>query len=239
MIVPKTSIYENGKYLEATSTWHSEDSPWKAQQIVKLVKKNGIQCLKVAEIGCGVGRVLHELSKDLYFSETCFSGFDISTQAIGMSQKYTDDRIKFYCEDLLQSRSKKNEFDVLLVIDVFEHVTDYMGFIQLCTQKAQYKIFHIPLEIHASAVIRDVVGNSRYSVGHLHYFTAKSALATLVDSGNTILDFCYTNPALDLYMVHPSFKKAVANIPRYVISKFNLSLAARLFGGYSLLVLTT
>jgi hypothetical protein len=127
---------------------------------------------------------------------------------------------------------------MLLAMDVFEHVPDYMGFIKGCKRKATYKLYHIPLEIHVSSVLRNSFIQSRYTIGHIHYFSADSALATLRDTGHEVVDFAYTNGALDLFRQQPSVKRAIANGPRWLLSKLSTPLAARLLGGYSLLVLT-
>ncbi len=129
------------------------------------------------------------------------------------------------------------KFDVLLVIDVFEHVPDYMGFIELCKLKANYKIYHIPLDIHVSSVLRNSFVRNRYSIGHLHYFTADSALATLKDTGHEIVDYFYTSGSLGNFKHRPSIKTAIANVPRWLFSKLSLPFTARILGGYSLLVL--
>jgi len=128
-------------------------------------------------------------------------------------------------------------FDVLLVIDVFEHIPDYMGFVAKCRVRAEYKIFHMPLDIHVSSVLRNAFIGGRYTLGHLHYFTADSAIATLKDSGHEIVDHVYTNAAFGLFKEHPSIKRMVANVPRWLFSKFSLPFTVRVFGGYSLLVL--
>jgi SAM-dependent methyltransferase len=231
------SIYDNGKYLEVTRTWHAEDSPWKAAQIGKLIIDNQIHPTTIVEVGCGAGAVLDELSKMKYLCDVQFVGYDISPQAIELAKAREGVKVKFYCEDFF-SQGHAGRFDVLLVVDVFEHVQDYMGFLRKCRTKAEYKIYHIPLDIHVSSVLRNAFLRTRYTLGHLHYFTSDSAIATLKDTGHNILAFSYTNGAIELFKEHPSFKKMIGNVPRFLFSKFSVPLSARLFGGYSLLVLT-
>jgi hypothetical protein len=165
-----------------------------------------------------------------------FKGYDISPQAIELSKLIESERVKFFCQDLL-SGTNADHFDILLVIDVVEHVPDYMGFLNKCRVKAEYKIYHIPLDVHVSSVLRNAFIRGRYTVGHLHYFTADSAIATLKDTGHEIVDYFYTKAAFGVFKQHPSIKRAVANGPRWLLSKFSLPFTARVFGGYSLLVL--
>ena len=234
--VTMSTIYTSGKYLEVTQTWHAEDSPWKASQILKLLVKNNVAPHRVAEIGCGVGGILRELSRTDVLLNTQFQGYDISPKAIELANRAKGANTQFHCEDLL-SDSNTAYFDLLLAVDVYEDVPDYMGFLAKCQQKAMYKIYHIPLDLHVSSVLRNTFIANRYSIGHLHYFTADSALATLKDTGHQIIDWAYTNPSFELFMEHPSFRKAMANVPRYVCSKVSVPFTARVLGGYSLLVL--
>ena len=151
-----------------------------------------------------------------------------------LAHKWEDERLHFHAEDLLKT---DDYFDLLLIMDVIEHVPDYFGFVDRCRQKAKFKIYHIPLDIHASSVVRKSLMYPRKVVGHIHYFTAESALATLLDTGHKILDSFYTSGGIELASIHPSFKRRLANIPRRIISCVSPGLAARLLGGFSLLVL--
>lgn len=231
-----SGIYTSGEYLEKTETWHSEDSPWKAEQILRITRDNAVCPKTVAEIGCGAGQILGALAKNDYFRDVEFTGFDISPQAIELCEEVNATNIKFFCDDLL-TQDDSVHFDLLLAIDVFEHVPDYMGFLEKCNSRADFKIYHIPLDIHVSAVFRNALIRARNSVGHLHYFCADTALAALRDTGHEIVSFRYTHGALGLSRQHPSLKRALANGPRWLFSKISVSGTARMLGGYSLLVL--
>lgn len=231
-----SSIYQTGEYLHSNRTWHVEDSPWKARQIRNILQRNGLKPKKVAEIGCGAGAILEELAGSEDFRETDFYGYDVSPQAIELARPRSTARISFFNSDLLLPANSEF-FDALLVIDVFEHVPDYMGFLEKCRVKAEYKVYHIPLDIHVSSVLRAGFLKARQSVGHLHYFSEETALATLRDTGHEIIDCFFTNGAIDLLKTHPNRRTQLANIPRRLLAVFSPSLAARLLGGYSLLVL--
>jgi hypothetical protein len=85
--------------------------------------------------------------------------------------------------------------------------------------------------------VRNAFVRGRRTTGHLHYFTADSALDTLRDTGHEIVDHLHTSRCFGLFRQHPSLKTAIANLPRWVFSIFSVPFTARLFGGYSLLVL--
>jgi SAM-dependent methyltransferase len=230
------SIYTTGEYLHATETWHSEDSPWKARQIRKIFQRNHLVPGTIAELGCGAGVILSELSQLDEFQDAALSGYDISPQAIEMAKSLESERLRFFEEDIL-AFDNHSHFDALLVIDVFEHVPDYLGFLQKCRTKATHKVYHIPLGLHVSSVLRNILTRERYSIGHIHHFMADTALCALRDTGHEIVDYFYTNGAFGLFRQHPTLSKAIANVPRWVCSRFSPALSARVFGGYSLLVL--
>src|SRR5688572_10245627 len=154
--VPMDNIYTSDEYLKATGqTWHTGDSHWKAGQILNIISSNDIHPNNVAEIGCGAGRILDELSKQPYLRDVRFEGYEISPHAIELSRGIDSKSCTFYCSDLLAEEHSSQHFDVLLVIDVFEHIPDYMGFVARCRGKAEYKIYHIPLDLSVSSVLRN------------------------------------------------------------------------------------
>ncbi len=224
---------ENGKYLRNNPTWHAEDSPWKAKQIIKILNQNSINPKSIAEVGCGAGEILNQLHLSMA-NDISFTGYDISSDAIHIAKSREKDRLQFKQENFLKANAK---FDLLLMIDVFEHVDDYLGFLKLCKSKAKNTIFHIPLDMTAKGVFRNSILYQRNSVGHLHYFMKETAIATLIDSGYEIVDYFYTNWSFDL-----TPRKTLYSKIRYIIKKMlykvNKDITVRTFGGFSLLVLT-
>jgi len=227
-----TSIYETGEYVERNPTYHVEDSAWKATQVLKMIEKHRLDPRTLCEVGCGAGEILRQLQSQLP-AETEFSGYEISPQAFALCQSRAGERLQFYCEDLIIARAPY--FDLLLCIDVFEHVPDYLNFLKALRAKARYKIFHIPLDMSAQWVLRGrPILREREQGGHLHYFMKDTALSTLVDTGYEVLDWVYTAGAID----HPrSMKAKMASLPRRMLATFNPDFVVRVLGGYSLLVL--
>lgn len=222
---------ENSEYLNLTGTWHKELSPWKADKVHQILTKNNISSSRVVEVGCGAGEILHSLNQMYNDNNVIFDGFDIAVDAIKIAKEKQAPNVKFYLEDFLEKET--NLYDVLLMIDVFEHVPDYMGFVSSCRERAKYKVFHIPLDIHLSSLIRNKMIDARKEVGHLHYFTKDTALATLNDCGYSIIDYTYTKGS----QTSKKLKSRIANIPRRLLYPIAKDLTVKLFGGYSLLVL--
>jgi SAM-dependent methyltransferase len=230
--LPGADLYQTGAYVERNPTYHVEDSAWKAREIIKMIERHNLRPRTVCEIGCGAGEILRQLQSSLP-DEIQFSGYEISPAAFDLCRARANDRLKFYCEDLLSL--DREPFDLLLCIDVFEHVPDYLGFLARLRPRATRTVFHIPLDLSAQWVFRSgPIVQAREQVGHLHYFTKETALATLRDAGYEVRDWFYTAGAI----ANPrSLKAKLAAWPRRALFHLHPDLLVRALGGYSLLVL--
>ncbi|MBI5918958.1 MAG: class I SAM-dependent methyltransferase [Nitrosomonadales bacterium] len=186
------SQYKDGAYLEKNPTWDVEDSAWKAENVLKLLQRNKLAPTRIAEVGCGAGEILNQLFLTLP-ADCTFTGYEISPQAIELCNQRRNERLQFYLGDVLEG-DLSTPFDLIMALDVFEHVDDYIGFLRRLRSKAGYKIFHIPLDMSVMSVLSVTpILNARDKVGHLHYFCKETALATLQDTGYQILDSFYTS----------------------------------------------
>jgi hypothetical protein len=232
--VKTKELYASGKYLEKNPTWHAEDSPWKAQHIMHIIRRNGLSPNSICEVGCGAGEILNQLH--MHLPDTIvFSGYEISPQAFDLCQQRQKERLRFFLKELLEDNNAF--FDVVLAIDVIEHVEDYFSFLRKLRTKGVYKIFHIPLDISVQSILRkNRIIEARRKVGHIHYFTKETALATLVDTGYEILDFFYTPSLIDLRI--KSNKSLLARLPRKIMFALNQDLASKVLGGFDLMILS-
>jgi SAM-dependent methyltransferase len=225
-------IYCDGTYLANNPGWHEEDSPWKARQIARMIRAHGLRLGTVAEVGCGAGEVLRQLSLVLP-GGTRYCGFETSPQAFELCRAKAGAGLEFVQQDFFASGAS---FDMVMAIDVIEHVDDYLGFLRRLKSRAEWKIFHIPLDLSVQAVMRPRsfrVLRSRY--GHLHYFTRDTALAALRESGYGVVDSFYTPDCLELKQ--RGWRARLLRFPRRVAFRLSPDLACRLLGGFSLMVL--
>ena len=227
-----TSRYGDGDYLSKNKDWHVEDSPWKASEIHKIIQRNKLNVQTVCEVGCGAGEILNQLSLKDDYGHIKFFGYEISDDAFELCSKRESDNIHFFKEDLIEVQKK---FDVVLCIDVFEHVENYMGFVRNLREKGKYKIFHIPLDLSVLSLIRGSLIHHRNTVGHLHHFNPDTAVATLIDCGYEIVDTMYTAHFAD--QPAKSWKAKILKFPRKILYKISPKLMSTLIGGSSLMVL--
>jgi ubiquinone/menaquinone biosynthesis C-methylase UbiE len=224
-------IYSDGSYRENNPDWHAVDSRWKARLIASMLARNSIEFDSCVEVGCGAGRILAHLAELL--PGKAYTGYDVSPDAAELWRASQQARVSYHLADF---RSTSETYDLLLLIDVFEHVEDYMGFLRSLSRRARWYVFHIPLELQVSALLRDRQIHSRKQVGHLHYFSRATALATLADTGYRIVGEEYTHLSQETQEGRRPLT-ILANLVRAGLQSVSTDLAAKLLGGYSLLVL--
>lgn len=228
-------IYTSGEYLEKNPTWHVEKSPWKAQQIMKMVARNGIAPRTICEVGCGAGEILRQLQEEMD-SACSFWGYDISPQAFELARSRENEKLHFKLADITQERD--SFFDLILIVDMLEHLENCYSFLRSLKPKSEYKIIQFVLDLSVISILRPnaLLGfrSTCGHVGHVHYFTKNIALGMLEDAGYEVLDYFYTPRFISLA---DTIKKKILKLPRVLFFSIHQDLAVRVLGGYGLMVL--
>jgi ubiquinone/menaquinone biosynthesis C-methylase UbiE len=227
----KESAYNDGTYRENNPDWHATDSRWKAERVAAMLSASSVEFASCVEVGCGAGQVLAHVAECIPGRR--YTGYDISSDAGALWRSLPPTPVSYRLGDFTSSTEN---YDLLLLIDVFEHVEDYMGFLRKLSRRARWFVFHIPLDMHISALLRDRQLSVRQQVGHLHYFSRATALATLEDTGYRIVKAEYTNLSQETQEGRRMLTR-LANLVRAGVQAISTDLAAKLLGGYSLLVL--
>ena len=239
-----------GAYLEKNPLWHADEAPWKASYVLRLMARNGLAPATVCDVCCGTGEVLRIVQQGL--GEGCrLVGYDISPQAIALAERRANERLVFRLGDV---RDRRAAFDVLLLMDVVEHLEDYFSLLRDLRPMAEYKIVHIPLDISVRSVLRGRLSEYRAAYGHIHYFTKDVALRMLEEAGYEVVDYVYTwqeNPLRVVWNEHRHrgartlarklagyAARTVLGLPGRIFFALNPDLAVRVLGGWRLLVLT-
>ena len=224
-------MYKNGQYLQLHPGWDGEDAVLKSSWIREMIDKHDLPVSEVIEVGCGSGKILAELSA--HYKDARFKGYEISPEALSIAKQYAGERIELYEQELPDSPGAA---DLLLLIDVLEHVPDYYGLLENVRPAAKHFIFHIPLDLSCRSLMKpQLLWNEREHSGHIHYFSKDMVLWMLRDAGYTITDWWYTKPSSDLHKaggLKGQSKKTIRNL------SFNLSKekAVKWWGGYSMLI---
>jgi hypothetical protein len=227
-----SNIYLDGTYLDNNPDWHEQDSLWKAENIIRILRGNSVLPNTIAEVGCGAGGIIYTLANK--YPGIQFKGYELSPQAYQLCcSKPELDNLEFYNTDII---GQDEDFDLILCVDVFEHVEDCFEFIRSLKKISQNIIFHIPLDLSVQKLLRGYpLIRARRQLGHIHYFTKDLAVDLLEDCGCKVMDHFYTN-SLDLPGQRWPTKLARCFIK--FAFKFNKDFTVRVLGGYSFLVLS-
>jgi methyltransferase family protein len=228
----KSNIYLDGTYRAKFPDWHLEDSGNKAEVILEAIRRSKIIPNSVMEIGCGAGEILNVLHSKMADSIS-FHGYEISPQAYELCKTRRKERLTFSNEDALLINDRP-KYDVVLCIDVFEHVENYIDFLRKLKLLGEYKIFRVPLDLNAKGVVTNHFWRSREEFGHLHYFTKELVLEVL-----NALDYVIVDAFFDTIVLEGkprSLKNYLVRLINKLVFKVNQNVAARTFGEYFLMV---
>lgn len=226
-----TQRYVTGEYLSHNPSWHTEDSSWKAANILKAIAATGLKPARVCEIGCGAGEVLSSVHRQM--SDTIeFAGFDISPQALALAQDRQSPNLSFH---LGNPWDLGLAYDLALVIDVIEHIEDYFTFLRRIARNCSYCIIHIPLEANANCILRHgELGARRAQLGHIHHFTKDWVFDILRETGFAVIRAEYT--CLQIERPPRSKKQRYGDMMRRWLFHRWPDFTAALLGGFSLLI---
>jgi len=232
--------YLSGDYIKKNHSYHIEDSQFKWKNFLRILQLshfNFRNINSIIDIGCGSGQILIEANKSNFFnSESVLKGYDINPDAIDLAKKNSV-KVSFFNQDFINLEDQKG--DLIIAADVFEHVQDKYNFLTKLKDKGNFFLFNIPLEISLFSMIRkkNIFKYSFDNVGHLHFYTKRTALLTLENSGFKILNFNLVNNRFEEFRNNKKILSMLIIIPQYIIEKLSINLACSIFGGYSLVVL--
>lgn len=228
------SFYTDGTYLQNNPTWDAGDVDWKLKKMLPLIKDflDVKTQLHICEIGCGGGGLLSRLAQ--LYPQHVFVGWDISPDA-AKSWNYPEKNISFQAGDIFKTPRVK-KFDLVLLIDVIEHVENPHAFLASVKTISNNYFFHVPLDLSTLTVLFDHrLINARRQVGHIHYFTKGIFLELLRETGLRSPKMSFSNAWKD--SSHKRIQTLVLNCFRYPVYFFSQYLNARLFGANTLFLL--
>ncbi len=224
--------YLTNDYLKSNPTWDIEDSVWKSEFVVSILNSIEFTPGSICDVGCGAGGVLAALRGSYPYAS--FFGFDIAPDAARFWPQHKALNISFHVGDFLTLNSR--QYDILLVLDVIEHLSDPFSFLINLQCFSTYYLFHFPLDMSAINVVREKpILRQRKIVGHIHYFTKNLALSLLNECGYNIIKWSYTGATFN--SPQRTLKTILASVPRRLAYTLNKDLGARIFGGETLFVL--
>ena len=227
--VDPARFYLDGGYEARNPDWDSADSEWKARQVAALLQRHRLAPRTLLEVGCGAGGVLAALRPQL--PQAVLEGWDIAPGAARFWAQHAG--IRFTQGDILLAPPRRR--DVLLLLDVVEHVANPHDFLGRLAPLAEYVVLHVPLDLSAASVLRETpLLAQRRGVGHLHYFTRGLALELLRECGYQVLEARFTGAHL---RPRAGWMGRLASWLRQLVFALHREFGVRLLGGDTLIVL--
>jgi hypothetical protein len=220
--------YSDGTYSAANPDWGRERAPWKARQVHRLLTSAGVVPTSILDVGCGTGVVLQELG-GLFTPRPTLVGLEPAGDVPLAEDVQHDVRIE---------RMALDDFDggaeVGMLLDVFEHVERPFDLLREVAARCRWVVCHIPLEVSVVEVAAGLLGRSRDTVGHINYYSMRTALGILDEAGLEVVSFRYTASGFE----GPGRKRWTAlNMLRRAGFRLSPGLVARWLGGVSVATL--
>jgi SAM-dependent methyltransferase len=202
------SAYARGG--ERHARWRELGARGKADHVESLCGSAGLASRSVAEIGCGDGALLAELSsRD--FGES-LAGFDISEAAIDLTRTRAIPRVaSLVVFDGVHLPSADRAFDLAILSHVLEHLEGPGRLLREVARVARAVIVEVPLERNASAV-RASKRDAAQKIGHIQTLDRAAVGAMVEDAGlRVVSDLLDPLPAaVHLYSAHTTRERALA-----------------------------
>lgn len=182
------------EYIRRNPTMHLEQASLKAAQILGFLPE--LKITSLLDVACGAGGITEILVKNLSPKEAV--GLDISYEMIKVAKDlYKDSGIQWLCEDIFMF-SPKQKYDLVLCIDILEHIPDDFGFLRKVSTLGRKVFLKIPMEdsfldakIIKASRLRDPWKESEEKYGHIHHYNEKQLLDMFRLSGLKILKESY------------------------------------------------
>jgi SAM-dependent methyltransferase len=197
------NLYVKGEYIHNTPLLHEESSPWKLSKIIPLVRSlfqhgYGKAEVNILDIGGGAGVILKELStyiKTNFQTKVNKYVLDLSPQMLEAQKKKNTDIIRALNEDIRHTSIGDKEIDLVLLIDVLEHIPEPTQALEEIRRIADYLILKVPLEdsiFHGTWNFLNRGKPRRYDrdvYGHINLYNLRRLISQIKEHAGVILDY--------------------------------------------------
>ena len=166
--------------------WRALSAEGKADHIVDLTRRAGLEHAAVLEVGCGDGAVLSELAARGFGERRC--GIELSEPAAAIARDRPGiDEVVFSTADRLPHPD--GAFDLGILTHVLEHVPDPVALLAETARVCRAVVVEVPLEANVSAR-RDSKRAGARDVGHVQRFDRAAVRHVVAGAGLEVAAEC-------------------------------------------------
>jgi SAM-dependent methyltransferase len=177
------SAYARGG--ERHARWRELGARGKADHVEELVRRARLAHARVAEVGCGDGALLAELSQRRFGDELV--GYEISEAALDLARGRFIPRVEgLEPFDGLNIPARDRAFDLGILSHVLEHAPDPAGLLRETARVARAVIVEVPLERNLSGT-RSAKRSESEAIGHLRALDREAVRALIARAGLTVV----------------------------------------------------
>jgi SAM-dependent methyltransferase len=227
------SVQYEADYAELNPGWHVEDAEDKTTAVLKSMQRASLRPRSICDVGCGAGDVLARLHRTLRTERAV--GYDISQRAVELASRHAADGLRFVAGRV---EPDVQPFDVMLLLDVVEHVPDPVSFLISLRHVAPHAIMNIPLELSVLKVLSpNSLARGRRALGHVHYFNESVVYELLCEADYSITDVWFSPPGTG--RVVRDRRRRALRVAQRAATRIGPRIAARTIGGSSLMVVAS
>jgi ubiquinone/menaquinone biosynthesis C-methylase UbiE len=168
-----------GEQAQLYARWRALGAEGKADHVMRLCERAGIQPAKILDVGCGDGALLSELRRRGFGRS--LHGVEITKAAVRIaSERAGIDSVE--CYDGAHLEVPDGAYELGIVSHVLEHVVDPPALLAEVGRACEAVVMEVPLENNLSAR-RAGKREHAEEVGHLQRLNRDSARAIVTQAG--------------------------------------------------------
>lgn len=158
--------YEN-QYDASIVAWREANGQHKAENIERILKKNGLSPARICEVGCGEGSILNWLGKKNVGKE--LYGLDISDSAIEIARsKNIPNLVEIQSFSGYEIPYADGSFDLAICSHVIEHVEHPRLLLREIKRVSKMQYFEVPIDFSLTV---DQKMEHYLGYGHINIYT--------------------------------------------------------------------
>lgn len=198
-------FYLSDEYIIKNPSLHVEDSPWKVSKIIPLID-DFIHYfnykIKILDVGGGAGLILKDISTYIETSHGIIINkyaLDLSPRMLKIQKLNNPDIIKSLNEDICKTSLGDKEIDLVLMIDVLEHISNPIIALKEMKRISRFIIFKVPLEDNFCFRIYNLLTRGKQrkraieNLGHINIYKVSTLKNQVEKHTGLIINYAFTN----------------------------------------------